>query len=92
MGEDDEGQKLTLSGRSAVGDVEEELVLAPGAPILVLDTVAHVTADGALVNLEPITGTVVALDAARGLGHVHLHWAGVLNEAVVGLESNAKKI
>lgn len=79
----------TVTGGSLSGDHEGELVAAPCAPVGVLKTVTHITADVLLVNLEPVTGTIVVLDVAGSLGHVDLERTGVLDLVVVGLESNA---
>jgi hypothetical protein len=63
---------------NALGNLEGDAVLGPCAPSLLLDVTGWVT-DSFLVNLEPVTGTVVGSSGGGCLGHVDLTRARVLH-------------
>lgn len=72
-----------LSGRRVLGDLERRGILAPCAPILVLDPLGGVGAEPFLVDLEPVAGAVVRPDVAGSLGHVDLQRTRVLHLGAV---------
>lgn len=59
-----------LSIRNVRGNSELDPVLVPGAPGIGLNVLAGV-ADALLVDLEPVTVTLILVGSTRSLGHVH---------------------
>jgi hypothetical protein len=73
-----------LSRRGTSGDLERDAVVAPGAPVRILQTVRSASADGLLVDLEPVARAIVLAGRAGGLGHVDLNRTGMLHRGSVG--------
>jgi hypothetical protein len=72
------GADEVLAVLDALGDLELEPVLVPGAPGILLHVGTRL-ADGLLVDLEPLTGAIIGTSSGGSLGHVDLAGAGVLH-------------